>query len=135
MHIRNNRVSNNPNGPQPMVVKVNGTTITIITPWDALSYLYTINFPLPKKDPKTKKMKFTYLSQVKFLFRHLDQIRQWIIIIGSCRSHPATINVSWKTNQEKIIAVAFSVAISAPTEERKKELASIRRTNDQHLFP
>src|ERR1051325_7707714 len=55
MHIRNNRISNNPNGSQPMVVKVNGTTITIITPWDALNYLYTINFPLPKKDPKTKK--------------------------------------------------------------------------------
>src|SRR2546430_15966136 len=81
MHIRNNRISNNPNGPQPMVVKVNGTTITIITPWDALSYLYTINFPLPKKDPKTKKMKFTYQSQVKFLFWHLDQICQWITIM------------------------------------------------------
>src|SRR5205809_8106042 len=122
MHIRNNRVSNSPN-PQPMNVKVNGTTIMIITPWDALSYLYTINFPHPKKDPKTKKLKFTYLSQVKFLFRHLNQIRQWIIILGSCRSHLATINVSWKSNQKKIIAVVFGVAISAPTEERKKELA------------
>ena len=38
-------------------------------------------------------------------------------------------------NQEKIIAVAFGVAISAPTEERKKQLASIQRRNDQHLFP
>ncbi|CAB4406100.1 unnamed protein product [Rhizophagus irregularis] len=80
-------------------------------------------------------MKFTYLSQTKFLFRHLEQIRQWLIIIGSSRSHPTTINVSWKSNQEKIIAVAFGVASSAPILERKKELASIRKRNDQHLFP
>ena len=135
MHIRNNRVFNSPNVLQPMVVKVNGTTIMIITPWDALNYFYTINFPPPKKDPKTKKMKFTYLSQVKFLFRYLDQICRWITIIGNCRSHPTMINVSWKSNQEKIIAIAFGVAILAPTEERKKQLASIWREDDQHLFP
>jgi hypothetical protein len=109
-----------------MVVKVNGTTIMIITPWDALSYLYTINFPPPKKDPKTKKMKFTYLSQTKFLFRHLEQICQWIITIGNRKSRPTMVNVSWKeSNQEKIIGVAFGVSVSAPTEIRKKELALI----------
>src|SRR4051812_8402266 len=118
MHIRNNRVSNSPN-LQLMVVKVNGTTIMIITLWNALSYLYTINFPPPKKDPKTKKMKFTYLNQTKFLFWHLKQI---IITIGNRKSRLTTVNISWKElNQEKIIGVAFGVSVLAPTESRKKE--------------
>src|SRR5581483_12527309 len=90
----------------------------------------------PKGRPQDKKkMKFTYLSQVKFLFRYLDQICRWITIIGNCRSHPKMINVFWKSNQEKIIGVAFGVSISAPTKRRKKELASIRIENDKHLFP
>jgi hypothetical protein len=70
-----------------MIVSVNGATSSIATPEDALCYLYMIsypllknlymiNHPLPKKDPKKKKKEFTYLRQERFLFRHLEQLRQ-----------------------------------------------------------
>src|SRR6185312_9132625 len=49
MHIRR---KNNKINRQPMIRKANGTRITIISLWDALCYLYTNNFPLPKKRKK-----------------------------------------------------------------------------------
>jgi hypothetical protein len=78
MHIRNNnRIFLSTNYPQPTIVSVNGVTILIATPEDALCYLYTVNYPLlknlytinhplPKKDPKKKE--FTYLRQENFFF-------------------------------------------------------------------
>ena len=126
MHIRNNnRIFLSTNYPQPMIVSVNGVTILIATLEDALCYLYTINYPLlknlyminhplPKKDPKKKE--FTYLRQEKFLFRHREQLRQWIIMMQSHNRRPIAINASWKVDQEKIIGVAFGASISAHKE-------------------
>ena len=106
-----------------MIVKVNGATIVLATLVDALCYLYTINYPLPKKDPKKKE--FTYLRQLKFLFRHLEQLRQWkTIVVSSRSSRPTAINASWKSNQEKIISVAFDASISGLKRQREKELHS-----------
>ena len=134
MHIRrNNQIFLSPNCPQPMTVSVNGATISITTPEDALCYLYMINYPLlknlymihrplPKKDPKRKKKEFTYLRQEKFLFRYLEQLRRWIIMIVSRNKCPTAINVSWKVDQEKIISVAFGASISA-YKETKEEIA------------
>src|SRR4051812_39618271 len=95
---RNNQIFCNTNCLQPMIVIVNGAKISIATQEDALCYLYTINHPLKKKDPKKKKKEFTYLRQEKFLFWHLEQLRRWIIIMVSRKKRPSTINASWKVD-------------------------------------
>src|SRR5436305_14422898 len=82
---KNNRIFNDPKKrPKPITLRVNGATIVIITQWDALCYLYTINICFSKKDRKN-------------LFQHRDQLCQWITIIERvCKSQPTTINISWK---------------------------------------
>ena len=145
MHIRRNRrIINRP----PIIMRINGTITTITSPADALCYLYTINYPLPKKKKKNtdlsfipnkkrkKRKEFTYQSQVKFLFRHQDQICQWIDIIElnhwKC---PAKINVSQKSNQKKIINVAFGATITARNRNQRRQLVAICQQKDQYLLP
>src|SRR5581483_33216 len=48
---------------------------------------------------------------------------------------PATINVSWKSNQEKIINVAFGASITARNKNQRERLVAIRQQNDQYLLP
>ncbi|CAB5387634.1 unnamed protein product [Rhizophagus irregularis] len=41
-------------------------------------------------------------------YQHQDQICQWITIIEHNRDRqPTTVNVSWKSNQGRIISLAF----------------------------
>ncbi|PKB99535.1 hypothetical protein RhiirA5_461510 [Rhizophagus irregularis] len=70
-----------------------------------------IQHPSPKERPQVKKKNEIYVSEPdKIPFLASGTNSPGLIIIGSSRSHPTTINVSWKSNQEKIIAVAFGVA-------------------------
>lgn len=136
MHIRrNNRIFNNPNGrPDPMILPVNGTAIIIITQWDALCYLYTINLYFQKT--KKRKNRKKYLRQVRSLFRHQDQLCQWITIMeNSRRRQPFTVNVSWKSNQQKITNHAFGASITAHDPDDRKELCKYRQNNDQYILP
>ena len=67
MHIRrNNKIFHNPDGHSgPTVLRVNGTTIMIITQWDALCYLYTINLFF-QKTKKRKNCKKIETSEITF---------------------------------------------------------------------
>ncbi|EXX55215.1 hypothetical protein RirG_227280 [Rhizophagus irregularis DAOM 197198w] len=94
-----------------------------------------IQHPSPKERPQVKKKNEIYVSEPdKIPFLASGTNSPVLIIIGSSRSHPTTINVSWKSNQEKIIAVAFGVASSALILERKKELASIGKGTTNICF-
>ena len=102
---------------------MNGATIVIITQWNALCYLYTINICFSKKDRKN-------------LFQHQNQLCQWITIIERVRKmRPATINVSWKSKRERVINLAFGASITALNWENRKELCKIRQKNDKNLLP
>src|SRR5438034_11373090 len=83
--------------PKPVILRVNGAKIAIITPWDALCYLYTINFPKTIPQKMTRKNRKKYLRQVKRLFQHQNQICRWITIMEQDRNwQPRTINIFWK---------------------------------------
>src|SRR4051794_9455651 len=88
----NNHIFNDPKKrPKPITLKVNGAKIVIITQWDALCYLYTINICYSKKG----RME---------LFQHQNQLCQWITIIEQKRKRrPTTINISWKSKQKRVI--------------------------------
>ena len=97
---KNNRIFNNPKKrPKPIILRVNGATIVIITQWDALCF--------SKKDCKK-------------LFQHQDQLCQWITIIEQVRERRlATVNI-WKTDQERVINIAFGASITAQGSNDRK---------------
>ena len=121
--------------PRPIILRANGALITVATPSDALCYLYTINLSFPKKKG-TKKNRENYLRQVELIFQHQDQICRWISMMEYDRTEqPHTVNVSWKTaDQKNIINVAFGASAST-NRKYKREVCRIRRENDRYLLP
>src|ERR1700743_1846417 len=76
-----------------------------------------------------------YVSQRK-IARTRNQLCQWITIIERVRKNrPTTISISWKTNQGRIINLAFGASITALNWDDRKELCLIRQENDEHLLP
>src|ERR1043165_5298736 len=136
---------NRPTNSEVMLIVVNGVTITIAGPWDAMCQIYTM--PEKKKKPqkrrKRRKSKIRPKKKVKFwhvpfLFQHLEQIAYWITTLELAirsKRRPTAINVSWKSDRKKINAV-FGASVAATTPSRRQELVSIRKMNDfYYLFP
>src|SRR3954452_16096052 len=88
---KNNCIFNDPKKrPKPITLRMNGATIVIITQWDALCYLYTINICFSKEDRKK-------------LFQHQDQLCQWITIMEQARDRqPRTSTSPGKRNTKEL---------------------------------
>ncbi|CAB4416909.1 unnamed protein product [Rhizophagus irregularis] len=88
--------------------------------FDSISSIFdNVNLHAKPMDSSTNGMDTRRDLQVKLLYQHQDQICQWITIIEHNRDslslvifsnfdrQPTTVNVSWKSNQERIINLAF----------------------------